>query len=434
MVNSSEPKTQLKRRRDLDAMGALVVFGLIFFHTARIFDLGDFYVKNEPTELLIQLLVLFAALFGMPLLFLIAGMAIWYSLSKRTASEFVVERVKRLLIPLIFGVLVIVPPQIWVREIFKLPLEERGLFFDLGAYLQFYPQFFDVTLNILAFPFIIIAAPNSPYFQPAHLWFLVLLFTFSMILLPFFIFLKTPSRQYLTNNIGDFIGRPWIIFTLALPLALIDVVLTAEANFAGWNRYTYAIFIVYGFIIASNKQARLSLQRHWKSALFLAIITTVAYFTVGIIIVEVFELDPLTSYDFWSIILRIFKGVSGWCWIVTIMGYIGYISFKSQNGKNLKPEISDPRQRANFHGIRKIRDPEVLDRVVRYSNQAQLPFYVLHQTVIVIIGFFVVPWQINLYIKFLIISLSSLVGTLIIYDICIKRTRVTRFLFGMKPR
>ena len=108
-------------------------------------------------------LVIIAGLFGMPLLFLIAGMAIWYSLSKRTASEFVVERVKRLFIPLIFGVVVIVPPQIWVREIFKLPLEERGVFFDLGAYLEIYPRFSNITLNLLNFPFIIEAAPNQPF-------------------------------------------------------------------------------------------------------------------------------------------------------------------------------------------------------------------------------------------------------------------------------
>jgi hypothetical protein len=416
-------------------MGALVVFGLIFFHTARIFDMGDFYVKNDSLSLEIQLLVIFVGLFGMPLLFLIAGMAVWYSLSKRTAGEFVVERFKRLFIPLVFGVVMIVPPQIWARVIFlNLPLEDRGLFFDLGSYLEVYPNFFKVTLNFLNFPFIIEAAPNQPYFQTAHLWFLVLLFVYSLILLPFFLYLRSPSRQKLLSNFGDFLGRPWMIFVFTIPLALIEAVLTAEAHFGGWNRYAYAVFIVYGFLIVSSKQARLSLQQHWKSAFLIAIITTIVYFTIGIIVWEVFELDPLTSFDIWSILLRLLQGISGWCWIVTIMGFIGY---KSQQSKDLTIKTSDSEVKqsksSRFQFVKNFRDPEVIDRIARYSNRAQLPIYVLHQTVIVIIGLFVVSWNLNLYIKFLIISFSSLAGTLILYDIFVKRTRFTRFLFGMKP-
>jgi peptidoglycan/LPS O-acetylase OafA/YrhL len=54
-------------------------------------------------------------MWGMPLLFVISGMGIWYSLRSRTMKAFSWERVHRLLVPLVFGVLVIVPPHLDVQ-------------------------------------------------------------------------------------------------------------------------------------------------------------------------------------------------------------------------------------------------------------------------------------------------------------------------------
>src|SRR5918994_2966337 len=66
--------TESPRRQDLDLMRAAVVGGLIFFHTARIFDPLDFYVKDQPPNLALTLFVLFAGLWGMPLLFVVSGL------------------------------------------------------------------------------------------------------------------------------------------------------------------------------------------------------------------------------------------------------------------------------------------------------------------------------------------------------------------------
>ena len=71
--------------------------------------------------------------------------------------------------------------------------------------------------------------------------------------------------------------------------------------------------------------------------------------------------------------------------------------------------------------------------MVEYAGEAQLPFYILHQTPIVVIGFYVVPWEVSVLVKYIVITLSSLVVTLLLYDIGVRRTRLTRFLFGMKP-
>jgi len=59
--------------------------------------------------------------------------------------------------------------------------------------------------------------------------------------------------------------------------------------------------------------------------------------------------------------------------------------------------------------------------------------YVLHQTVIVMLGFYVVQWALPTLLKYLVISFTALVTTLVLYDVGVRRTPVTRVLFGMKP-
>ncbi len=62
--------------------------------------------------------------------------------------------------------------------------------------------------------------------------------------------------------------------------------------------------------------------------------------------------------------------------------------------------------------------PGRFDRVTRYTNEAVLPFYVLHQTPIVIIGFYVVQWDLNLSPSTWS-SAWSLVVTLAVYDLLV---------------
>ena len=78
--------------------------------------------------------------------------------------------------------------------------------------------------------------------------------------------------------------------------------------------------------------------------------------------------------------------------------------------------------------------PSLMDRVGAYARDARLPFYVIHQLPIVLIGFYVVKWPISALAQYLVITLSSVVATLVLYDIGVSRTRVTRFLFGVRER
>jgi surface polysaccharide O-acyltransferase-like enzyme len=72
------------------------------------------------------------------------------------------------------------------------------------------------------------------------------------------------------------------------------------------------------------------------------------------------------------------------------------------------------------------------NKLLQYMNEAILPFYVLHEPVIIIIAFFMLAWDIPTGIKFVFVTASSLLVTLAIYELLIRRIKPIRWLFGMK--
>src|SRR5919204_3009487 len=102
------------RRGELDVLRALVVVGLVFFHSAVIFGPGDFPVKAAAENRVATVFLAFGATWGMPLLFVISGMGAWYSLRSRGAAAFARERLRRLGVPLLVGLATLVPLQVWL--------------------------------------------------------------------------------------------------------------------------------------------------------------------------------------------------------------------------------------------------------------------------------------------------------------------------------
>jgi surface polysaccharide O-acyltransferase-like enzyme len=72
-------------------------------------------------------------------------------------------------------------------------------------------------------------------------------------------------------------------------------------------------------------------------------------------------------------------------------------------------------------------------RLGAYANDAVLPFYVLHETVIVVVAYAVLSWPIGGGLQYCLIAVASLAATLLLYDLGVRRHPVTRFLFGLKP-
>ncbi len=402
------------RRRDLDVVREVVVVGLVFFHTARIFDDLDFYVKNEPQQSALSLIIILFAIWGMPLVFFIAGIAIWYSMQKRSLGAFVCERLRRLFVPFIVSLLVIVPPQIYCRLSTDPTYQE--------SYVQFYPRFFDISITI-EFPWFFSASPATGLFHPAHIWFLYNLFLYSLLLLPVFHYLRKSTGQQWIERTARLSVNPLVIFLPALPIALIEAALGTDMS-GGWNQLVYIVFLFSGYMYATDSRFRSAFCNYRKQSLGLALAGSIVGLVGLYAHVESSHVDPLRAYDMTSVLLRLFKGLVGWCWIMSILGFLEYARHRRQLAIVTHSSTNETREKRRIKNL--------LARVERYANEAVLPFYLLHQTVIVIIGFYVVQWPIGALMKFLTISFLALVTTLLLYEIVIRRTRLTRFLFGMK--
>lgn len=398
--------TRHERRRELDLLRMLVVVGLVFFHSARIFDTGDFYVKNDPTSEGVDVAVAFAATWGMPLLFVIAGFGMWYSLGSRTPVGFAGERIRRLLVPLVFGVLVIVPPQVWT--------ELRGRPTYDESYIDFLARYFDVEIDLSQFPFLIMPDPTTDLFEYGHLWFVVILFAYSLLLVPVVSFLRGGAGSRRLTRLASAADRPGVLVVSVVPFVALEAVLGSEEHFAAWNRHTYAVFILYGFVLASDRRFGRALIRWRKHALAFAATTFVA--AGGLFATMSDTADPFVDRDPASYAVRALKGASGWMWIVAILGFAS--SAVTAERSNRPPRSS----------------ASLMDRIADYTSDAVMPIYVLHQTVIVLIGFYIVDWPLATGLKYFAVSLLSLMIIVAIYDIAVRRTVVTRFLFGMKPR
>ena len=71
--------------------------------------------------------------------------------------------------------------------------------------------------------------------------------------------------------------------------------------------------------------------------------------------------------------------------------------------------------------------------LLRYVREGSYPFYVLHQTVLIAIGFHVMKWNTGVMPRYLTLVVATVIATTVVYDLVVRRMRVTRFLFGMKP-
>lgn len=89
----------------------------------------------------------------------------------------------------------IFPPQAWFELKFHQPAYSE-------SYWQFLPRFFNVRFSLGAFPGFIVGAPPDAQWKTGHLWFLVFLFVYTLLLLPLFQFLRQPSGQRLVAR-GD---------------------------------------------------------------------------------------------------------------------------------------------------------------------------------------------------------------------------------------
>ncbi len=361
----------------IDWLRVIAVLLLILYHSARIFDIGDpFYAKNAATSSFLSYAVItFLNQWQIPLLFLLAGASTWFALGFRSGRQYAGERFKRLLLPFIFGILVIVPPQAYLAR-FQTP----GY---TGGYLQFLPDYFRIRGDLTGY---------TGLFTPGHLWFILFLFVFALVALPLLLYLRSEGGKKRISGLASLIEKPggWLWFILPLLIA------GALPDIGGKNPFVDITLFIFGFILVADDRFRAVLDRSRWQALILSLITIAA-----LIWLEIIQL-PTPKYSWGDILSFLLRTTDTWFWLVAFLGF----------------------------GQRYLNRTNAF---LRYAAEGSYPFYILHQTVIVIIGYFVVQGTESIAVKYLMIVIASLAATTLLYDLVVRRTNLTRFLFGMKP-
>jgi glucan biosynthesis protein C len=409
MTGAEDTSAGLGREPRLDLLRALVVVGLVFFHSALIFDPhDDYYVKSPVTTEAVTVLAGLAVVWAMPLLFLIAGMGVLHSLGRRSFGGFVRERVRRLFVPLLVGSVTLNALPVWFR------LRTDPAYRE--PYWRFHLRYLDVRLDLADFPFVVQGAHEDATFETGHLWFIVLLLAFSVLLLPVFGWLLRSARGQQALARWAAVGQhPLVLLAVpALLIAAVGVVHELEEGFAAWSRWQYAAFFLCGFLLAGDRRLLAAMRRCGRPALFVGVVLFVASFSLFGYAGDS-GADPFVDDDPVSLAFRAGFGVTGWLCVIGIMGMLA---------------SRQPARRPHHDGSSAGR----WEALGRYANEAVLPFYVLHQPVVVTVGFYVLGWAVHPVAQYAVISLGSLGVTLALYDWVIRRTPVTRLLLGMKPK
>jgi glucan biosynthesis protein C len=370
-----------ERRFDLDWLRVLTILTVFIFHSGRFFDMGDWHVKNPTTYFGDDVWTAFLADWMMPFIFVISGASLYYVIAKGGTGKFVKDKILRLGVPLVVGV--------FTHAALMVYLERLTHHQFYGSFWEFIPYYFQGWYGF----------GGNFAWMGLHLWYLLILFLFSLLLYPLFRWLRTGGSAFL-NRVSAFITVPGVVYLLALPGMLLISVLDprtplGQRGFGGWSFVIYIFFFIYGFVVISSPrlQQRIIGQR-WVSLLGGILALLASFASHGIGPDPAFGTTPFVIYN------ALFA-LAAWCFILAILGF-GMLHLSKTTP------------------------------YVQYANEAVLPFYVLHQTVLLSVGYFVVQSALPDLLKWLVIAVISFSIILGLYEFLIRRINVLRFLFGMK--
>ncbi|MGY0620574.1 acyltransferase family protein [Lysobacter sp. A378] len=375
-----------RRRYDIDALRVFAFALLILYHVAMFYvpDWG-WHIKSAHSLAWLKLPMLMVNQWRMPLLFLISGLAVHFLLRSVGAGGFAWMRTKRLLVPLLFGMAVVVPPQAYLQTV------SNGAF--EGDYLAFLVRYFTF----------------QPWPQGAfdgadvgitwnHLWYLPYLLAYSLLLAALLPLLRSRAGVAFTRWWRGLRGlRLWLL--PVLPLVMASWALSARFPTThdllhDWHMHAqYGAMFLYGYWIGADTElwAEIRRQRWWL--LVAAVCTFTAFY--WLLFNTVSEVSFAGArYDF-------VQRLNGWTWILLVLAW----------GHHL------------------------LDRPFRwlpYATESVYPWYVLHQSITVVAGYGLARLSLGAWLEPTLVLAATAFGSVLITEFVIRRVRWLRPLFGMK--
>ena len=240
------------RKHFIDNLRWMDVFLLIPYHAAQAFNTwGELnYIRFAPDKTISSFIVFFSPFF-MPLLFLLAGMSSRYALAKRTYAQFIIERIKRLLIPLIFGTVCFCPVLAYFGD--------RNNFGYRGGFFEHYQIFFTKWTDLTGF---------DGGFNVGQFWFLLYLFIISLVSVG----IIALTNKAIKKSAGIENTPFWVICLMAIPLPLLyDLLSIGGKSFA---EYIY-IFLI-GFYVLPHDRVMEKVEKFSLFSLAVGLVSAIA--------------------------------------------------------------------------------------------------------------------------------------------------------------
>ncbi len=380
-----------ERRYDIDWLRILVMLAVFFFHCARFFGGGTWHLNNAKESIVALVFIGWLDMWFMPLFYMLSGTGAWYALESRTNGQYLWERVKRILVPLYtVGLFVLLPPQFYFEQFSNAGF--TGTFWEsLSLYFRRVGHFnINSPDGLLPLPF------------GGHLWFLKYLFMISLLGLPLLRYLQSKQGLSLIDKLAGWCVQRGGIFLCLIPVILVRIALRSVF----WGEHTWAdffefmVFFLMGYILLANKHFTENIKKYGWICLTLGI---AGFGAQGIFILELgYNYSGGEPFSLTFVLFEIVMSIGRWSWIVFVL---------SLGAKYL-----------NFN-----------NKALSYCNEAVLPFYIFHQTIILCVGWFVIPLNMGILPKFLIIAATSFALIMVLYELVVRRFNMVRFCFGMRP-
>ena len=347
---------------------------LIFYHIGMFFVHWDWHVKARPVLEWVAVPMLATNAWRIPLLFLVSGYASAAILRKNASrgggtGGFAWERTKRLLIPVLFGMAVIIPPQVWI--------DLTGQHGYRRGFLEFWARDY--------FGFQFISGIAMPTWQ--HLWFVVYLWLYTLTLALLLAILPRPWRAAI-GRAADRALTGWRVLGVPLALLALNLLATWPGHDAthdvindGPAHVVFLGMFLFGYLLRGGAGVWAGIRAWWKLAAAMAL---VAYSVVaGVEIVYPGRSVPPDWVIGMFGVARIFQG---WCAIVALLG----IADRFWN--------RDHPWRATL-------------------TEAVFPFYLIHQTIIVVVAWWCLKAGLGNAVSFAILVAATALGSWLFYRV-----------------
>ncbi|MGC9779538.1 MAG: acyltransferase [Candidatus Heimdallarchaeota archaeon] len=396
--SNSRTFTELERRYDLNWLRVITILIVFVYHCTKFFDSDLFNIKNDPADFvsgtvpLINYKILantsYLTAIGLPLFFIIAGMSTFYALGYMEKKEiktrkYVLLRFIRLIVPYIIGM--------FTFSALLVYLEWTNKGYISSSFFGFYPSYFNGFYGF----------GGSFSVTGHHLWFLVILFIFTSLMVYLFAYLRREKFRLGFSKIASFFTKPGTIYLLTIPIFIIEVLhnrfYAGFPRLGGWDFLSYIFFLFIGYLIAYDKQFRIALKKNFILAIILGLLSLGSLVTMNYFYFDIIWLIP----GFYNIeILFLFaRMIFAWSCLVIIL----YLGERFLNKKS---------------------------NAVKTLNELVLPFYIIHFVIVNVVGFYVIQLNWQIINEFLLITLISFVAIIPLLFI-VREFNALRFIFGM---